>query len=188
MVVSWVRSDRAVFVFPRYELGIVSQFLYESPSLPLPIPPPPPLPPFFSIRAITTSKPKTRCKAFGQYSVCSTPRCFTAFNHQESHALADAINSGALLCTAPVVTLLQDNVWLPPNFVSHTLQVCSCNPQLPKLLGLECFSRPHAQPQHFGRQPQSLLGYVEMRYDPPLSLLNRCAGCKSCGRAVSTAS
>jgi hypothetical protein len=28
-------------------------------------------------------------------------------------------------------------------------------------------------PQHFAAQAQSLLGYVEMRFDPPISLLNR---------------
>jgi hypothetical protein len=60
----------------------------------------------------------------------------------------DAINSGVLLCTAPLVTLLQDNVWLPANFISHTLD-------------------------HFRAQPRSLLGYVELRFDPPTSLLNR---------------
>ena len=72
-----------------------------------------------SLRAITTSKPKTRCKTFGQYSA----QLLLAATLSSRHVLSDAINSGALLCTAPLVTILQDNVWLPPNFIAHTLQV-----------------------------------------------------------------
>ncbi len=79
----------------------------------------------------------------------------------------DAINSGALLCTAPLVTLLQDNVWLPSNFVAHTLQV----PTLSR--AKTHISQRDTTPQHFGSHAKSLLGYVEMRFDPPITLLNR---------------
>lgn len=79
----------------------------------------------------------------------------------------DAINSGALLCTAPLVTLLQDNVWLPSNFVAHTLQVHTLSRAKTHI------SQRDRPTQHFSGHAKSLLGYVEMRFDPPATLLNR---------------
>lgn len=74
-----------------------------------------------NLKSVTVSKKKTWPSPFG---------------------IANAFNTGFLLSKGDVCTILQDNIYLPPNFVEQTLAF-------------------------YEEQPTSILSYAETRWDAP---------------------